>query len=257
MNLTSLQKMIFKDKRPDVACISFPKSGRTWVRFALGLAGSDVEFTHAGYGTKDVKEIGNAFDRVYPRYFGRRNILLYRNPLDVAVSMYHQIHNRNFSPSNPQYEEIRSKLASLDRLPPQQLDDFVLHPVWGCGNVAAYNAAHLKHFEGDHDAITVRYEELRADPRTHFARMLDFAGTKNYDIDKVVEGSSFERMRAIELGEDREVRKTHRLYGLHNGDENTLKVRKGEVRGYRHALRPETIERAAAICAANGQAIEG
>jgi len=169
--------------------------------------------------------------------------------------MFHQIHNRNFSPSSPRYDQIRRKLVSLDRLPPADIDAFVLHPVWGCSNIAAFNAAHLARFDGRGDAIPVRYEDLRSDPHTHFARMLDFAGVSNYDIERVVSESSFEKMRSLELGKDQEARKAHKLYGMQNGDENTLKVRKGEVRGYRSSLRPETIERAQAICAAHGQPV--
>lgn len=225
------------------------------MRFAMQVADADVNFSHSGYGSKGLDGIGERFESLNPQFFGQRNIFLHRNPLDVAVSMFHQIHNRNFAPSAPQYDEIRQKLVKLDRLPPAEIDDFVLHPVWGCRNIAAYNQAHLDHFSGRDDAIAVRYEDLRADPHTHFSRMLDFSGLKRYDIARVVEESSFDRMRALELDADKSERRTHKLYGLKNGNENTLKVRKGEVRGYVNALRPETIEQAARICAALDQEI--
>lgn len=243
-----IRNLFSPKKRDPTVCISFPKSGRTWVRFAMHVAGANVRFSHAGYGTKGVEEIGELFENLKSEHFGQRNVLLYRNPLDVAVSMFYQITNRNFAPSAPDYNRIREKLVELDRLPPATIDAFVLDPVWGCRNIAAFNRAHLNHFAGQNDFLAVRYEDLTADPHTHFARLLDFARVKGYDIERVVEDSSFDKMRALELRADQKQRREHKLYGLKDSDENTLKVRKGAVRGYKDVLRPETIEQAAKIC---------
>ena len=244
-----IRNMFFRKESDPTVCISFPKSGRTWVRFAMHVAGANVRFSHAGYGTKGVEEIGELFEELKTEHFGKRNVLLYRNPLDVAVSMFYQINNRNFAPTAPDYDAIRDKLVELDRLPPPTIDAFVLDPVWGCGNIAAFNRAHLNHFADQDDFLAVRYEDLAADPHTHFSRLLDFARVKGYDIERVVEDSSFNKMRALEMRADHKQRREHKLYGLKDSDENTLKVRKGTVRGYVDVLQPETIEQAAKICA--------
>lgn len=240
---------IFRRRHKDPACISFPKSGRTWVRFALHTAGVKVRFSHGGSGTKNPDEIGSEFSSVKPHLFGDRNVFLHRNPLDTAVSLFHQIHKRNFTPINEEYPRIQEKLINLDRLPPEDIDEFVLHPVWGCRNICAYNAAHIRYFTGRRDSMIAKYERLRADPRVRFAELLDFLGHRRYDIDHVVAESSFKRMREIEMSSDAATKRSHKLFGAADGDANTLKVRKGKVRGYADCLRPETIAAAAEIAA--------
>ena len=140
----------------------------------------------------------------------------------------------------------------LDRMPPEDIDGFVLHPVWGCGNIAAYNRSHLRYFSWQRKALKVRYQDLPAEPHTHFARMLDFAGVKDHDIDRIVNESNFDNMRKIELDAEGEKRREHNLYGLKDENPDSLKVRKGKVQGYRAVLKAETIEQANRICARFG-----
>ena len=241
----------------EIVCVSYPKSGRTWVRFALDVAGaSSVKFNHGGYASRNPDEMGYEFLGVRPKVFGDRNIFLYRNPLDTAVSEYYQMFNRIFTPDHAAYERIRSRLAKLDRLPPASIDDFVLHPIWGCRKVSAFNAAHIAYFGRGKNNLIVRYEDLRRDPRRYFSQMLDFIGLENYDIERVLRESSFENMRALELNGDSDTRRAHKLYGMKANDENSLKVRKGKVGGYADELRPETVEAARAICATFGMSID-
>ena len=77
--------------------VSYPKSGRTWIRYIFALVNLDVEFTHAGFGTREIKQIGTEFNGVKKSVLGRRNIFMYRNPLDTAVSLYFQIHRTDCS----------------------------------------------------------------------------------------------------------------------------------------------------------------
>lgn len=233
-------------------CVSYPKSGRTWVRYALNLAGAPVQYNHGGYATRDPAQIGYSFEGVRPAFFGEKTIFLHRNPIDTAVSEFHQTHNRIFNPSHPKFDEINARLTHLNLLPPTNVDEFVLHPVWGCAKVSAFNRAHIAYFTGRANAKIVTYEELRADPRQKLAELLDYIGVKGYDIDHVVSESSFERMRQVELQADAETRKKNALYGMRGNDENSLKVRRGKVNGYMDVLRPETIEAARALCRING-----
>lgn len=230
-------------------CVSYPKSGRTWVRFALISAGVRIKFNHGGYATRDPKDLGYEFTGLRPKVFGTKNIFLYRNPLDTAVSEFHQIHSRIFRPGKPHYEEIKALLERKNLLPPPDIDAFVLHPIWGCRKISAFNAAHIEYFSKRKNNMLLRYEDLRKDPRTYFSRLLDFIGAKDYDIEHVLKESSFENMRQIELNADAETKKNNRLYGMQDGDENTLKVRKGKVGGFADNLKPETVEAARKICA--------
>ena len=55
-------------------------------------------------------------------------------------------------------------------------------------------------------------------------------------------------MREIELTGDPDERKRHALYGKKGNDENTLKVRRGKVKGYMDALKPEVVAAARRVC---------
>jgi hypothetical protein len=54
--------------------VSYPKSGRTWLRYVLDLVGCKVKFTHAGHGTANVREIGEPFVAPMIADLGHKNI---------------------------------------------------------------------------------------------------------------------------------------------------------------------------------------
>lgn len=232
--------------------LSYPKSGRTWVRYALNLAGAPVQYNHGGYATRDPAQLGYRFEGVRPAFFGEKTVFLHRNPIDTAVSEYYQLYNRIFTPEHPRYAEMQQRLAAANLLPPDTVDAFVLHPVWGCSKVSAFNRAHIDYFSNRKNAKIVTYEELRADTRHKLSELLDYLGVVNYDIDHIVAESSFQRMREIEISADPETKKKNKLYGMRNNDANTLKVRRGKVNGYLDELGPETVEAARALCRAHG-----
>ena len=235
-------------KRDDIVCISYPKSGRTWVRFALNVAGADVVFKHGGYASRDPDDLGYEFEGIKPQIFGKRNIFLHRNPLDTAVSEFYQIPNRIFNPEHPDFERMTTRLKAENKLPPTDVNEFVLHPIWGIPKICKFNAAHIDYFKDRKNAYIVRYEDLRQQPETHFVELLEFCRVKDFDIDQVLADSSFENMKKIELSASPEVRKEHKLYGMKDGDENTMKVRKGKVAGYKDELSEATIAAGREIC---------
>lgn len=243
---------IFKRGLDGNVLVSYPKSGRTWVRFALNLASAPVTYNHGGYATRDPEGLGYRFKGVKPAFFGDRTVFLHRNPIDTAVSEFHQIHNRIFHPAHPKYAEMRQRLERLDLLPPTDLNAFVLHPVWGCEKISAFNRAHIDYFSKRKNTKIVTYEALRADPKAEFSTLLDFLGVSGYDIDHIVAESSFDRMRQIELEADAETRKKNALYGMRDDDENSLKVRRGKVNGYFDVLTPDTVQQARDTCARFG-----
>jgi hypothetical protein len=207
------------------------------------LAGVRVKFSHGGHGTANLKEIGNEFVGVKETVLRRKNIFLYRNILDTAVSLYFQIHRRNLSGDEVGHQAMQDKLAKLGRLPPTDINEFVLHPIWGCEQISKFNRGWCDCLKYEH-ALVVRYEDLKQNPLLWFRRLLDFLGCKNYDLDRLVEESSFQRMRGVELqGTDKKLK----LYGLKDGDYDSLKVRKGTVKGYLEYLTPETVAAAALV----------
>jgi len=224
--------------------ISYPKSGRTWMRYIFSLVNFDVEFSHAGYGTYEIEQIGTEFNGVKKSVIGRRNIFMYRNPLDTAVSMYFQIHRTDFSEHCSGYSQKYEKLEKLRRLPPDDINEFVLHPVWGCENVCKFNRAWYDFLQKKNNALIICYEEVRRNPSHSISKILDYLSVRDYDIDDLVNKSSFENMREVELrGENKKLR----LNGLQGGDFESLKVRKGIVKGYMDYITTETIRLAGDI----------
>lgn len=237
---------LLKRRPRGAALISYPKSGRTWVRYVFSLAGAKVKFSHGGHGTATLENIGNEYAGVQEAVLRQKNIFLYRNALDTAVSLYFQIHRRNFSSNNAEHLEMVDKLTKLGRMPPSAIDEFVLHPIWGCEQISKFNRGWCDYLQNERRTLIVKYEDLKKDPSLWFKKLLDFLGCKNCDVGHLVEESSFQKMRAAELRPGG-AGKGLRLYGLKDGDYDLLKVRRGTVKGYVEYLKPETIAAAALI----------
>lgn len=229
--------------------ISYPKSGRTWLRYVFHLAGVPMKFTHAGHGTAALDELGHPFIRVKKRVIGRRNIVLHRNVLDTCVSFYFQIHKTDFDKNSNDYAAKHHMLATADLLPPENIVEFVDHPVWGVQNICKFNRAWIDYASGRSNFKVVSYEQIRNNPREYLGQLLEFAGANGYDLEAIIAQSQFDSMKSAEMAGDG---KDLRLYGLRDDDPETLKVRKGKVRGYFDYLDASAIARASGTAADYG-----
>lgn len=160
--------------------VSFPKSGRTWIRQVLeayfaGISGIDsfdfdtftpflpvgkwrrapgIHFNHAVYRFDAVAEVERAISRLE-----RRRILFQvRDPRDVVVTYYFQ-RVRRFQESEAQ---------KLD------LADFVTHPFYGIDPIVAYMNAWFRAADRFPDFLLLRYEDFRPDDMTPFERIFRF-----------------------------------------------------------------------------------
>lgn len=228
--------------------ISFPKSGRTWLKAMLGPAGAPIVFTHAGHGSRK-EELGRPFERVPDTFRDRPVLFLHRNPIDTAVSFFHQVTKRDFAPGTLKFYQRVVPLWLGGRLPPRDVDAFVLHPGYGVEAVCRFNRGWLDHLAGRTDCRIVTYEALRADPVAGLSDVIRFVGKEPQGIETVVERASFEKMRA------RDEAVPPRPFAFlrpDRSDPNARKVRRGKVGGYADELRPETVAAARAIAARYG-----
>jgi hypothetical protein len=221
----------------DAVVISFPKSGRTFVRTmvarlfqlkfgvderklldfpSLKRAGRGVPrllFVHAGDAMREPGEIKvDAAD-----YADRRVVLLARHPADVAVSRYHHLKHRS-------RDLARRKLAELP------LDKFIWTEKGGIPSIVQYlnEWARLS-------ARIVRYEDFLIEPGKTLSALADAVrlDVTPEQIADAVDFGSFQNMKRLE----REGYFTSsRLKPAKAGDEKSQKVRSGKSGGYRARL---------------------
>ena len=233
--------------RADVAVVSFGKSGRTWLRVMISryyqlvfniperiLLGFDnyhrrdakipkIFFTHDNY----IKDYTGEFDSKKP-FYGKKVVLLVRNPKDIVVSQYFQWQHR-----------MRPAKKKLNQYPPHGADvsayDFVMDPNCGLPDIIAYLNLWAKEAERVEQLLIVRYEDMRSDPNATLARVMEFINSEPSQDDAIagaVEYSSVENMRKLE---EKNVfwLAGGRMKPGKKGDPNSYKVRRAKVGGYK------------------------
>lgn len=230
----------------DLVVVSFGKSGRTWVRVLLSrffqlrfglkpsaFIGFDnlhrkndgiprVFFTHDNYlrdhtGNRDSKRA----------FYGKKVVLLVREPADVAVSQFHQWKFR-----------MRPHKKGLNRYPEHGAEvdvfRFATDEDAGLPKVIDFMNGWARELPNLPRLLVVRYEDLRRDTAGELKRVLGFVGQEPTDaeLQDCVAFASVENMRALE---------TKRVFWLAGsrmkpGDKanpESFKVRRAKVGGYR------------------------
>ncbi len=238
----------------DVVVASFGKSGRTWLRILLSrfyqqrlglpeqtLIGFDnfhrknaaaprLFFTHDNY-LKDYS--GNGDSKA--DFYGKKVVLLVRNPYDTAVSQYFQWKHR-----------MRPVKKVLNGYPPHGDDvalfDFVMEEFGGLDTVVDFLNLWLQEADAVGDVLVVRYEDLRADTAGELARVLTFMGQgpNAEEIAEAVHFASIENMRRME----KKNVFSHAGRLMTPGDKHepdSFKVRRAKVGGYRDYFSDEQL----------------
>ncbi|WP_137388683.1 sulfotransferase domain-containing protein [Rhodoligotrophos defluvii] len=225
-------------READLIVISFPKSGRTWLRAML------TRLYQVRYNLPDGLLIGyDDFHLLHPRipnvlfshdclplggvaalnsdksmYRGQRVLFLGRHPVDVVVSQYHQITKRG-----PGKRENLSK--------GKELFEFATEPGYGIHTIIAYQNQWLRAIETSPCMMLAKYEEIRGEPETELARVMHFFGERfsDQEISEAVEFCAFENLQRLERAH------YYRNSGLRPADPSdpmSFKVRRGKVHGY-------------------------
>ena len=247
-----------KLKRADCVIVSYGKSGRTWLRVMV----SRVYQLKFGLGERQLITFDNMHrkNRNVPRilfshdnyikdytgngdskrdYYGKKVVLLARDPADVAVSQFFQWKFR-----------MRRRKKALNAYPPHgeeiSLYDFVMRPESGLPNVIKFMNLWAEESDRFEDFLIVRYEDMRRDPKAVLGRIMDFIGTPatEAELEGAVDFASIENMKKMEQ------KKVFWLAGsrMKPGDSKnpqSFKVRRAKVGGYRdyfEEAETETIE---------------
>lgn len=235
--------------RADFVLISFPKSGRTWVRVMM----SRLYHTHLSVPGEEIIEFDN-LHRLDPRipnilfthdgepwyrpeelpadkskYADKKVILLARHPIDVAVSRYFHIRNRATLLPHKEYAEM-------------PINEFMWAPLGGLQTIVAYMNIWDRARQTMPHVLVVRYEDFRAEPVPTLARLAEFLGigATLEEVKEAVDYAAFENLRKKE---EQGAISSHRLGARQPGNPDSLKVRRGKVGGYRDYFNEEEIAR--------------
>lgn len=231
--------------QPTSYLCSYPKSGRTWMRFALAnlmnqvyeldhnfdlvsmfylIPNDDGATTQIGKGLSDYRFSGYAIPRPamshHPfesRFTLLPAVLLIRNPADAIVSRFHHLsrHQGRFSGT---------------------LDDFVSNPDLGVDHAVRYYSSWYPHVE-DPNVLVVRYEDLRKEPLGPFSKIAAHLGVeaRSVQLEQALSQSTVDKMRALEISGG--VGEPH---NYDRRDPDALRVRRAKVGGFKDEMGSES-----------------
>jgi len=212
--------------------VSYPKSGRTWLRAVLtfyfeGRYGLEspplLEFANLHYLDRRIPKIFFTHDddpnarpeslsRDKSRYRGKSVLFLVRDPRDVCVSMYFHRHRRTHD---------------LD----QPIFDFATGAEGGLRTVIAFLNIWAEALPAIPHSHLLSYEAMHSQPEQTLSEALRFLGEEPDpgSVTKAIERARFDKLQAMErLG----AFESGRLTARNLEDRDSFKVRRGKVGGY-------------------------
>ena len=239
-----------KLRRASLVVVSYPKSGRTWIRALLSYVlqqayDLDTEelLGNRNYQSLDARAPVAFFTHdTYPRqvygdarvealYSSRKVILLVRDPRDVEVSDFFQVAYRG----DPLKKRIYGQQASGDGA-----DVFAyLKWVFTRDENALVFLNRWASMLGSDNVLVVRYEDLKVATVQQLQRICDFIGVDSSEaaLQAAADRASYSSMRKGER-EGAFTHQTSRFGSAGQRTDDAYKVRKGKVGGYRDYMTP-------------------
>jgi len=228
-----------------VAIVSFPKSGRTWLRMLIGRALCEryglpesqvldtfeltgaagilpTIFSHDGTSNTQGRHF-RRLDRSKRAYRGKRVLLLCRDPRDTVISCFYEATKRKKVYSGTLSEFLRDPHYGIEKI-------VTFYELWDAARSVP------------EELLIVSYEGLHADPGKVLRETLAFMGATDLperSITDAIEYGRFDNMRRMEqsggLGEG------SRLRPGDAGDASSYKTRQGKVGGFAETFSAEDL----------------
>ncbi|OQY44984.1 MAG: hypothetical protein B6242_11555 [Anaerolineaceae bacterium 4572_78] len=229
----------YKHYRVDCYVVSYPKSGRTWLRVMLAKAlavhfnisyelVSDpiatvhaagkrhpwIRFTHLNVS---ISKEHIDFQKWYATKFRNKKVIfLVRDPRDVLVSYFFHRTRRN----NEEHS----------------LENFIKHPAWGIDRLISFMNDGYTYRHLPKDFLLIQYEDLHHDGKTELKHILEFVGIENIldnTVEQALEYAQFDNMRKMSMST---LSDNKRLKPITSDDPESFKVRKGKIGGFTEYL---------------------
>ena len=224
--------------RADAIFVSYPKSGRTWVRVFYHAYLSKLAGREFSWNAAEFPEYPHLFfthdrweHRLLPGWWNyirgkhlvppqvrreKKIVLMVRDPRDVVVSLHFHLLKR----------------SHVFKWKPQPMGDMLRDPKFGIAPVIELMNGWLAEWRGQPNFKLLRYGDCRNSPAREFHGLLEFLGlapVNDAAFVHALEFSNFDNMHAMEASG---TYKERELSAGNRADRESFKVRRGKVGGF-------------------------
>lgn len=239
--LKRIIKLIRSDvfKKQNLLFISYPKSGRTWLRIILHDLKLYPDFTHAGATYYILDDSCETIDNNLQDFKNNKIVFISRDPRDTVISYYF---------------DMKHRFNVFDGT----LEEFIYDKKYGIHATCLFNSSWLINAHSFDGFFHLRYEDMKHDTLKTIDKLFNFIGIRKNTrkINQILKNNEFSNMQKKEKEGYLAKKFPDRFSNHAKENPKSLKVRKGKVGGYKDYLDEKTINYCNKVMASYGYVIE-